>query len=209
MIQVNVISLQNFFVSKDFLETIKVLDGKIYNLSYHQERLESVLDSQEMSNYYNLSSLLSPPKKGLYRCRVLYNAQDIHISYLKYTKRKVNSFRLIYDDSIIYDKKYAQRDAIDKHFANRGSSDDIIIVKNGFITDTSIANIALYDGHRWLTPASALLQGTTRRRYLDAGKIVEADISVETLKSYKKLALMNAMVDFDIIAEENIKEIIC
>ena len=209
MIRVSATSQQNSLVSSNFLETIKVLDGKVCNLSYHQERLESVLDSLETLKSYDLSLLISPPQQGLYRCRVIYNSQEIDISYLEYTKREVKSFKLIYDDTIVYDKKYAQRNLIDECFSKKSDSDEIIIVKNGLITDTSIANIALYDGERWLTPKSPLLQGTTRRRYLDKGKIVEEDISVEKLKSYKKIALMNAMIDFDIIAEENIEEIIC
>ena len=209
MTQVSVTSPQNFLVSSNFLETIKALDGNVYNLSYHQERLESILDSLETLKSYDLSSFISPPKKGLYRCRVVYNSQEIDISYIKYTKRKVKSFKLIYDDTIVYDKKYAKRDLIDKHFSDRDTSDEIIIVKNGLITDTSIANIALFDGKRWLTPSAALLKGTTRKRYLDEGKIFEADIAVDTIKSYKKLALMNAMIDFDIITEENLREIIC
>ncbi len=209
MIRVSATSQQNSLVSSNFLETIKVLDGKVCNLSYHQERLESVLDSLETLKSYDLSLLISPPQQGLYRCRVIYNSQEIDISYLEYRKREVKSFKLIYDDTIVYDKKYAQRNLIDEYFSKKSDSDEIIIVKNGLITDTSIANIALYDGERWLTPKSPLLQGTTRRRYLDKGKIVEEDISVEKLKSYKKIALMNAMIDFDIIAEENIEEIIC
>ena len=209
MIQVSAISPQNSLVSSYFLETIKALDGNVYNLSYHQERLESVLNSLKTSMHYDLSLLVSPPKKGLYRCRVVYNSQELNISYIEYTKRDVKSFKLIYDDSIVYDKKYENRDVLDEHFNNREAKDEIIIVKNGLITDTSIANIALYDGERWLTPKSPLLKGTTRRRYLDKGEIFEANIGVDTIKSYKKLALMNAMIDFDIIAEENLREIIC
>ncbi len=208
MTRVSVISLQNFLVNSYFLETIKALDGEVYNLSYHQERLESVLDSLKHAKNYELNSLLSPPKKGLYRCRVIYNAQEINISYIEYRKREVRSFKLIYDDTIIYDKKYAKRDLLDRHFAQREDADEIIVVKNGLITDTSIANIALYDGKRWFTPKSPLLKGTTRRRYIEEGKILEADIAVDALKSYKKLALMNAMIDFDIITE-NIRKIVC
>lgn len=189
-----------------FLETIKALDGEVYHLSYHQERLESVLDSLKKAKKHELNSLLSPPKKGLYRCRVIYNAQEIHISYIEYRKREVTSFKLIYDDTIIYDKKYAKRDLLDRHFAQREDADEIIVVKNGLITDTSIANIALYDGKRWFTPKSPLLKGTTRRRYIEEGKILEADIAVDALKSYKKLALMNAMIDFDIITENNTRK---
>ena len=84
-------------------------------------------------------------------------------------------------------------------FDKRESCDDILIVKNGYITDTSIANIALYDGNSWITPKVPLLKGTTRQRYLDNAKILESDIKVQDLKKFSKIALLNAMIDFDII----------
>ena len=196
-------------MNNSFLETIKAFNGQVYNLSYHQERLKRVLDSLNIAKSYNLSALLAPPKDGLYRCRIVYDAQKIALSYIKYKKREVNSLKLIYDDTILYDKKYENRDALNEHFAKREDADEIIIVKNGLLTDTTIANIALYDGKRWLTPKTPLLEGTTRRRYLESGKIFEADIAVDGVQKYKKLALMNAMIDFDIIAEENIRNIIC
>jgi len=87
--------------------------------------------------------------------------------------------------------------------------DDILIIKKGLVSDTSIANIAFYDGKLWFTPKAALLKGTCRTRLLLEGKIIEKEIRVEDIKKYKKIALMNAMIDFDIIASDNIEEIIC
>lgn len=64
------------------------------------------------------------------------------------------------------------------------------------MSDTSIANIAFFDGVKWITPNTPLLQGTTRTRLLDEGKIYEAEISLELIPQFKKIALMNAMVGF-------------
>ena len=205
MILESAISLQNSLVNREYLETIKALDGKLYHLEYHQKRLESAVGK----NLYDLKSLLSPPKDGLFRCRVVYDMQSVRVSYIPYEKRDIQTLKLVVDDTISYEKKFAQRDSLERLFAKRESADDVLIVKNGLLSDTTIANIALYDGKRWLTPKSPLLEGTTRRRYLDRGKIFEADIAAEDIKSYKKVALMNAMIDFDIIAEENIGELIC
>jgi 4-amino-4-deoxychorismate lyase len=41
------------------------------------------------------------------------------------------------------------------------------------------------------------------------GKIIEEDIRVQDLKKFSKVALMNAMIDFDIITKYNLKDIIC
>jgi 4-amino-4-deoxychorismate lyase len=40
-------------------------------------------------------------------------------------------------------------------------------------------------------------------------KIEEADIKEEDLKDYSGVALLNAMIEFDIITQENAGEIIC
>ena len=51
----------------------------------------------------------------------------------------------------------------------------------------------------WFTPRNPLLKGTTRARLLSVGKIVESDIRVQELRSFSQVALLNAMVDFDIL----------
>jgi len=196
-------------VSKQYIETIKALDGELFHLEYHQKRLNSVL--QEISPYsaYSLKDLLSPPSSSLYRCRFLYSSDSFEIEYIKYKKRSIKSLKLVYDDVIEYSKKSAERENINQLYLQKENCDEILIVKNSLITDTSIANITLYDGSTWLTPKAPLLKGTTRERLLEHGKIFTVDIGVRDLVNFEKLALMNAMVDFDIIAEENIGEIIC
>ena len=195
-------------MKSEFIETIKVVDGIYFHMSYHQKRYSDVLKSFNSSDIKELSKYLDAPKKGIYRCRLTYNAQEvIDVEYFKYIKREIKSLKLIYNN-IDYSFKYSNRDNIDELFAQRGGCDDILIVKNGLITDTSIANIAFFDGE-WKTPKVPLLKGTTRARLLNEGKIVEADIEVDELKKYTKIALLNAMIDFDIIRQYNIKEIFC
>jgi len=196
-------------VNNTFLETIKAVDGEIYNLSYHQKRYENVLNSLGILACKNLNSFLNPPKNGLYRCRLVYTQESIEVSYHPYTKRSVKTLKLVYDDSIKYDKKYADRTKINTLFAQKEAADDILIIKNNLLSDTSIANIAFYDGKIWLTPKQPLLKGTTRARLLESSKIFEQDIAVKDLPKYTKVALLNAMIDFDIIATENIKATFC
>ncbi len=191
-----------------FLETIKAIDGEVKHLEYHQKRYEGVVNSLGVKQVYKLKELLHPPKKGLYRCRVVYSRDDLEVEYIPYQKRQIQKLKLVKSDTIEYSKKYVDRRELDSLFAQKGEGDDILIIKNGFVTDTSIANLAFYDGEHWLTPKRPLLQGTTRARLLENCKIFEKDIRVEDIYTYKKIALMNAMIDFDIIAEENIRKII-
>jgi 4-amino-4-deoxychorismate lyase len=191
-----------------FFETIKIVDSEILNLEYHQKRYENVLKIFDIDDAKDLKTYINPPKKGTYRCKVIYdisNLDSIEVLYYEYTKRKISSLKIIRDDDIEYKNKSIDREKIDTLFSKRDGCDDILIVKNKLVTDTSIANIAFYDGESWLTPRQPLLKGTTRDRYLSNKKLKEVDIDVEELDRFSKIALLNAMIDFDIIADINYK----
>ena len=192
-----------------FLETIKAQDGNLFHLEYHQKRYESVLNALNAKHYKHLKDVLNAPNKGLIRCRVLYSKNTLEVSYHPYIKKNVQKLKLIFDDSIEYSKKYADRTLLNEYFMDKGSADDILIIRKNLVTDTSIANIAFFDGERWITPKEPLLKGTTRERLLENKKIFEEDIKVNELKNYKKVALLNAMIDFDIISEDKIKVLYC
>ena len=186
-------------MSKQLLETICCQDGRPLHLSYHQERLNAALKTIGSHSHYELSELLEPPEKRLLRCRFLYSTHGFEVSYIPYTKRSVTSLQLLEAPKLDYALKYADRSSLDALFAQKGESDDILIVQNDFVTDTSIANIAFYDGEKWLTPQDPLLKGTTRARLLHEKKIVEHPIKVQDLHHFKEFALMYAMIGFDIV----------
>ncbi len=193
-------------MNESFLETIRVVDGRIYNLEYHQKRYENVMNSLGANDFKDLKEYISPPHVGTIRCRAVYDKDILHVEYYEYKKRDVSSLKLVYDDNIQYSKKSTCRDEIDVLFTCREKCDDILIVKDSYITDTSITNIALYKDGLWFTPSKPLLKGTTRQRLIDDGKIMEKMIKVDELYSYTKIALLNAMIDFDIICEDNLKD---
>ncbi len=180
----------------EFLETIKAKNGEIYNIEYHQKRY---------GGNKNLIDYINPPKDGLYRCRLTYDDSNINITYHKYKKRTIKSLRLVYCDEILYDKKYTNRYELNELFEQRDDCDDILIVKNNLITDTSIANIAFFKSGVWYTPKIPLLKGITRERFIDESFLKEVDIEVRDLKSFERVALLNAMIDFDIIPSIKIK----
>ena len=183
----------------DFLETIKAVDGELFHMPYHQKRYESVLSSLGFENFENLSEYLEPPKWGVYRCRLVYSSHAIRVTYHEYKKREINSFKLIFNNDIDYAQKASSREEIDALYEQRDGCDDILIIKNLLVTDTSIANIAFYDSGMWITPKNPLLKGTTRARLIDEGKLFEADIKAQSLRKFSKVALLNAMIDFDVL----------
>lgn len=110
--------------------------------------------------------------------------------------RTISSLQVVCDDTISYSYKSCDRSQLNALAAKKGDCDEIIIVKNNLITDTSFTNLAIFDGNNWLTPKHPLLHGTQRALLLDNGLIKEADITVDDLIKAKRIRLFNAMIDF-------------
>ena len=183
----------------NLLETIKIQNGEPLYLSYHQSRLERSLNKLGCNSVYELDKLINPPDNKLYRCRFVYNTTDFHIEYIPYAYSPINSLKLIESEEFDYSLKYEARQKLDELFALREKCDDILIVIDSMLTDTSKANVAFYDGSQWLTPSKPLLRGTTRERYLNEKKIIEKPLHVSDIPSFEKVAVLNAMVDFCVL----------
>lgn len=176
-----------------YFETIRCYDYDIYNLNYHRKRV-----ARTVGLNIDLNEYIYPPNNLNLKCKLIYDENSIvSVYYEKYIKKHIGSFALIYDDDIEYGKKSINRECIDKLLDKRGKADEIIIMKNNLLTDTSIANIAVLYQDRWLTPALPLLDGTTRQRLLDSKQIHEENISLDMLQKSKSIALLNSMIGFD------------
>ena len=177
-----------------YFETVKCEDYEIFNLEYHNKRVANTIGLN-----INLQEYIYPLSEELLRCKVTYNDFEVlNVEYFPYKKREISSFKLVFDDEISYSKKYLNRENLDSLFLRKEDCDEIIIIKNGVVTDTSIANIAIFYENKWITSKNCLLNGTTKQRLLDSKFLVEKDISVKMLKKASQIALMNAMIDFDI-----------
>ncbi len=182
---------------QELFETIKIEDGKIFNLQWHNQRLNrSRLELFSIDKPINLLDYIdSPPKQGLFRCRIIYATEVKSVEYLPYTPKKFKHFKIV-ESNLEYDYKYSDRSELNRLMVE--GYDEIIIEKENLLTDTSIANIAFYDGKEWLTPKRPLLRGTTRERLLEEGFLTLKDIKKENIKEYSHFALMNAMIGFQI-----------
>lgn len=179
-----------------FLETILARDGGFPYLHWHQHRLEKTLAAHGIAKRYALHSLLRAPETGRWRCRVIYSAAEFSAEYLPYQPRSVHWLKAVCDDAIDYRYKDADRSALEHLFAMRGNADDVLIIKNGLVTDTTIANTAFFDGTYWRTPQSPLLEGTARARLIAEGFIHPERITPEQAVKAKKVAVMNALSGF-------------
>jgi len=184
------------------LETIKVDQGKPFFISFHNERFNRTrLELFGIQENLDLSTIINPPDLNCYRCRIVYSKKIEKIEFIPYQPRIFKIFQIVYDDHIDYEYKYLDRSAIQKLEQFKQEVDDILIIKQGLITDTSIANVAFFDGEQWITPANPLLKGTTRERLLQENKIQTKMIDLKEIKKYSKMALMNALLGFTVLEE--------
>lgn len=192
-------------------ETIKCSDGKLFNMEFHQARFEKACREYfGISNTIYLTELIEIPEfatNGLFRCRITYTKQIEKIEFLPHQYREIKSLKLVEDNEIDYRFKYADRERLNLIFEKRGNCDDIIIVKNGYITDGFAANLVFFDGKIWWTPCTPLLAGTQRAKLLAEGKISESMITPADIEKYIKFGLINAMHDFEKMPVNDIRKI--
>lgn len=181
------------------LETIKCEDGTVSNLAYHQNRCnKSRKELYHSKDSLDLKSLIIPPNHGLYRCRIIYAQKIQSIEYIPYLEKEIQCIKII-PSSLDYHLKYADRERFSMLLSAHKDVDEILIEKEGYLTDTSIANIAFHDGKQWFTPTKPLLKGTMRQKLLDEGFLQTRDIKKEDLMQYSQVALTNAMIGFKIL----------
>lgn len=184
-----------------FIEVLKVKDGVFIDPQPHIERMfRTTKHFFDEPLVVELTSDIIPDDllNGLVKCRIVYGNAIKSIDFESYTMRTINSLCIIENDLINYKYKYLNREAINNLMEQRNDCDDILIVKNSLITDTSYTNVVFEDSNEKLyTPTSTLLPGTKRKQLLDAGIIHEKKIHVNDIKLYKGVYLINAMIDIE------------
>jgi 4-amino-4-deoxychorismate lyase len=133
-------------------------------------------------------------ERGEYKCRFLYNAKNYAIELQKYDRRKIVSLKVIHTAAETnYDFKTIVRKKLDDLFALRDSCDEIIIVKNGLVTDAYYYNLVFEKQGKYYTPKQPLLKGVMRSALLQENCIIPMDIRVEDIYNFEKIHLINAL----------------
>jgi 4-amino-4-deoxychorismate lyase len=179
-------------------ETVKVQNRRLYNIEAHNLRAVSsrrvVLGLKDKFDLRDFISLPNNIDNGLYKCRIVYAQTVQEVEFLPYIPKQIRSLQLVHDDAIQYEHKYLDRLCFEK-LLQSAQADDILVVQHGFITDVSFANVILYDGKNWVTPARPLLCGIKRQILLERRVIQERKIALNDLQQFKHAALINAMLD--------------
>lgn len=186
------------------IEAIEWLDGKAQRIDYHQRRVDEAFQCLFPSELpFSLAEALERfrtgtffPEKGRYKLRLQYDNQLRTVEFVEYHQRRVESLKLIEIDYATTTFKSSDRQTIDAAFTQRGSCDDVLLVRDGLLTDTSYANIAFFDGQKWISPRIPLLYGTRRAYLLDHQLIETDDIAVNELPRFQCIRLFNALIGF-------------
>lgn len=180
------------------VESLRIEEGRIFHVEFHNWRMNAtrqelfgVTDKIDLRDWIDPAGSITRTK-----CRILYKETVEQVEYHPYQLRTIRTLRLVNSDTIDYRYKTADRSELDKLAALRGDADEILIVKNGLLTDTSFANIALWDGTVWITPAVPLLEGIHRAALLEKRELVMCDIPVAALSRYERIRIFNAMIGF-------------
>ena len=194
-----------------FIETICYEKGCFQRIELHNERFNRTRKQFfGLQAPFQLELLLSVPpdlKHKTVKCTVTYGTDIVRIDYNLYQIRPVNSLQMVVDNTIDYAFKYADRTKLNSLFNLRHQSDDILIIKNGLITDTSYANIILKKEGKWHSPSNPLLKGTRIDRYIHEGLVTPALLRPSDLSLFSEARIVNAMISIEnspVILIENI-----
>lgn len=186
-----------------FIESIRLENGILPQLDLHQRRVNLTL----LAHYGKAAAMdltrelmhRSLPAAGLFKIRVTYDRKITGLDIDPYVRREVTRVELVDAGILDYRYKYADRTALDA-LRSKVSAPSVqpILTRDGLITDALYANVCLFDGRRWLTPAQPLLEGTARASALAAGEMISADIRSEDFRKgkYSRIKLINCMTIF-------------
>lgn len=180
-------------------ETIRIEGGKPQNLTLHEKRLnntrKSLFGCDDKISLAEIITSQVKSKNSIIRCRINYSQSIDFIECTDYIPAIIKTLKLVTSEVIDYSYKYSDRSELTS-LIDKTIADDILIVRNGLLTDASYANIVFTDGKDWFTPKYPLLMGTMREKLLNEGVISEANISPLDINSFTHFRLINAMVGF-------------
>lgn len=180
-----------------FIETIRLEHGEMQLVQFHQNRMNrTVFEAFGILNGFNLAHHIHIPDhacSGTFKCRIVYDTQIRQVTFTSYERKEIRSLQVVYNDQIDYHLKKENRSDLNRLFELRNKCDDILIVKNGFITDSWFCNVVFETETELITPDTPLLNGVMREYLIDTFQIKPATIRINDLNRFKKVHLINAM----------------
>lgn len=96
--------------NQQFIESIKLLNGDIFHLPYHQERVCRTFlhffPNKKALSLLHIIKKNSLPQEGKYKIRIVYNQKDYTIEVLPYQLKPINTIKCVNADEYDYSYKF-------------------------------------------------------------------------------------------------------
>ena len=183
-----------------FIESIKIEDQEVFLLELHQKRVNATFAHFGMENSIDLAKIIKDLKideDGFFKLRIVYDLnRNYKTQLIPYAVAEIDSFQLVENNTYDYAFKFEDRKEFER-MKTKAKTEEIIIVKNNCITDTSYINLLFLKDEKWYTPSTYLLNGVMRQHLLATKKIKETEITLQNIKEFTHFQLINSMNDFD------------
>jgi 4-amino-4-deoxychorismate lyase len=181
-------------------ETIRIENGQAMRLEWHRQRMQrSALALGFEAELVEAIPLQELSKQvadtGRWKLRVDYGPAGWTYRLSPYRLQPLHRLFVVNDDSLQYPFKFSDRSSLEKFNTRLSEGSDVLFVRDGLLTDTVYANVLLWDGSRWHTPATPLLEGTHRAQLLAQGKVQASAIRLQDLEHFERITLISAMLD--------------
>lgn len=186
-----------------FLESIRLEQNRIYFLPEHEQRFRCTqLDNWGKVVYEDLEKIILdhptlPKDHQKYKCRLVYSETDFQLNFIPYQPRVIHNLKIVEADQLDYRYKSTDRSKLEALTRDLPEQTEVLIFKNGLLTDSSFSNLALFNGEQWHTPDHPLLNGVHRSYLIKKGILRPVSITLQALQSYKRIRLINAMMDWN------------
>ena len=138
-----------------FIETIKLSDGRVFHLAYHQERVCNTFlrffPNQKVLSLSDIIENIALPAQGKHKIRIVYGSERPSVEVLPYQVKPIATIKCVEADFLDYSYKFLDRTFLNTLKESAGT-DEVIFVKNGKVTDSSYANIIFFTDDNGLRP---------------------------------------------------------
>ncbi|MDR3154641.1 MAG: hypothetical protein LBW85_10335 [Deltaproteobacteria bacterium] len=183
-----------------FIENIKAENGEYFNLQGHAVRMDRTIRRffRHPFMQFSLQRLLpAPPHSGKSKLTVLYADDIISAEFSPFEKPSISSLAMVDAGQFDYIFKSQNREPL-QQILNFAGTDEAIIVRNGFITNATTANLVFRDlSDALFTPLHYIHSGTKRELYVKSKVVTTYPIKHDQLESYRTVTLVNAMLDLE------------
>lgn len=183
-----------------FIETIKIENGELQHLDLHLQRIQRTCreffgSTKDLHTLRHDFRVAVREKDSIQKLTIHYDLETHHVISQPYYVKKIKQLYLVANETLNYHLKHANRKIFNEYSTQAGPEGDVLIIQQGRLTDATYANLALWNGFEWHTPSRPLLKGIKRQHLLESRRIKEKDILLTDLKKYKKISLINAMLE--------------